>query len=257
MIKHSYDNMKAIIVSDLHIGSRYCLRESFVQFLQNIPQDYEFILNGDIIDNPYANMTSADQQILDRFAEMSSQQPVIWVRGNHDNGYIPDNLGKIQIKQHYAVHKRLFITHGDFFDEVMPHSWLFIKTFKILHDLRIELGARPVHVAQYAKKWRRFYSYLRKNVMLNAVHYARKNGFKAVTCGHTHYAEEQFVNGIQYLNTGAWTEQPTYCVRASANEIMLEKAADWVKRRNGSTTKTIHLSSGQRHKSDQSVSHRN
>ncbi|MGD9013697.1 MAG: metallophosphoesterase, partial [Desulfobacterales bacterium] len=103
MIKHSYDNMKAIIVSDLHIGSRYCLRENFIQFLENIPQDHEFILNGDIIDNPYANMRSADRQILDRFAAMSLQQRVIWVRGNHDNGYIPDNLGKIQIKQHYAV----------------------------------------------------------------------------------------------------------------------------------------------------------
>ncbi|NIV99428.1 hypothetical protein GWN26_09935, partial [Candidatus Saccharibacteria bacterium] len=74
----------------------------------------------------------------------------------------------------------------------MPQSRVFIKTFKLLHDLRIKLGARPVHVAQYAKKWQTFYAYLRKNVMINAVHYAREKGFKAVTCGHTHYAEEQF-----------------------------------------------------------------
>ncbi|MGD8460345.1 MAG: hypothetical protein PVH27_08345, partial [Desulfobacterales bacterium] len=79
------------------------------------------------------------------------------------------------------MHKRLFITHGDFFDEVMPHSWLFIKTFKMLHDFRIKLGARPIHVAQYAKKWKRFYGYLRKNVMHNAVNYAAKYGFEAVT----------------------------------------------------------------------------
>ncbi|MGD9102679.1 MAG: hypothetical protein PVF64_04075, partial [Desulfobacterales bacterium] len=118
-------------------------------------------------------------------------------------------------------------------------------------------GARPIHVAQYAKKWKRFYGYLRKNVMHNAVNYAAKYGFEAVTCGHTHYAEEQFVNGIKYLNTGAWTEQPTYFVRVSANEIMLEKAADWVKRLNASTTKTIHLPSGQRHKPGKPVSHHN
>ena len=223
MIKHSYDNMKAIIVSDLHIGSRYCLRENFIQFLENIPQDHEFILNGDIIDNPYANMRSADRQILDRFAAMSLQQRVIWVRGNHDNGYIPDNLGKIHIKQHYAVHKRLFITHGDFFDEVMPHSWLFIKTFKMLHDIRIKLGARPVHVAEYAKNWHRFYAYLRKNVMLNAVHYARANGFDAVTCGHTHYAEKQIVEGVLYLNTGAWTELLTHYLHITADDIALNR----------------------------------
>jgi UDP-2,3-diacylglucosamine pyrophosphatase LpxH len=216
--------MKAIIVSELHIGSRYCLRENFMQFLQNIPQNHEFILNGDIIDNPYGKMSAADQAVLDYLGKMSLRQKVVWIRGNHDNGYVPDNLGKIQIKQHYALQKRLFVTHGDFFDDVMPRSWIFIKTFKLLHDLRIKLGARPVHVAQYAKRWKSFYAYLRKNVMLNAVNYARENGFTAVTCGHTHYAEEQFVNGIQYLNTGAWTEQPTFYVHATDNEILLKNA---------------------------------
>ena len=137
--------MKAIIVSDLHIGSRYFLHENFMQFLNNIPQEVEFILNGDIIDNSYAKLGLADQQILDRFREISLRQKVVWVRGNHDNGYIPDNLGKIQIKQHHALQKRLFITHGDFFDDVMPRSRMFIKAFKMMHDLRVKLGARPVH----------------------------------------------------------------------------------------------------------------
>ena len=103
--------MKAIIVSDLHIGSRYFLHENFMQFLQNIPQDSEFILNGDIINTPYGKMKPADRQILDCFGEMSLGQKVVWVRGNHDNGYIPDNLGKIQIMQHHALGKRLFVTH--------------------------------------------------------------------------------------------------------------------------------------------------
>jgi UDP-2,3-diacylglucosamine pyrophosphatase LpxH len=218
--------MKAIIVSDLHIGSRYCLREDFIQFLHNIPRDYEFILNGDIIDNPYGKLSAADQKLIDCFGEMSLRQKVVWIRGNHDNGYVPDNFKKVQIKQHYALQKRLFITHGDFFDEVMPQSRLFIQVFKAMHDLRIKLGARPVHVARYAKKWQRFYAYLRKHVMTNAVHYARENGFNAVACGHTHYAEEQFVYGIKYLNSGAWTERPTFYVRVSADEIVLENAAE-------------------------------
>jgi predicted phosphodiesterase len=62
--------------------------------------------------------------------------------------------------------------------------------------------------------------------MLNAVNYAAANGFEAVTCGHTHFAEEHFVNEIKYLNTGAWTEQPTYYVRVTDNEITLKKTAD-------------------------------
>jgi UDP-2,3-diacylglucosamine pyrophosphatase LpxH len=249
--------MKAIVVSDLHIGSRYFLRENFVQFLQNIPQDHEFILNGDIINNPYGKMKPADRQILDRFGEMSFQQKVVWVRGNHDNGYIPDNLGKIQIKQHYALQKRLFVTHGDFFDDVMPRSQMFIKTFKMMHDLRVKLGARPIHVAQYAKKWKSFYGYLRKNVMLNAVNYALENGFEAVTCGHTHFAEEHFVHGIKYLNTGAWTELPAYYVRVTDNEMTLNKTADSAELLKSTRTETVDVSSHHHQNSPQAVSHNN
>ncbi len=218
--------MKAIIVSDLHIGSRYCLRENLIQFFENIPQDSEFILNGDIIDTPYAKMTFADQQLVDHLGDMSLRQKVVWIRGNHDNGYIPDQFGKIEIKSHYALQKRLFVAHGDYFDEVMPRSQMFIKVFKMLHDLRVKLGARPIHVAQYAKKWKHLYAYLRKNVMLNAVNYAAKNGFQAVVCGHTHFAEERFVNGISYLNTGAWTEQPTYYAKVTTDNITLNKVSD-------------------------------
>ena len=215
--------MNAIIVSDLHIGSKFFLYQDFELFLNKIPQDTEFILNGDIIENPYAKLKTADRQILDCFAEMSWRQKVVWVRGNHDNGYIPQNLGNIHIKQYHSLQKRLFITHGDFFDKVMPQSRAFIKAFKLMHDLRVKLGARPVHVAEYAKRWERFYGYLRKNVMLNAINYARENGFKAVTCGHTHYAEEQFINGIQYINTGAWTERPAYYLQLADNSIKLKK----------------------------------
>ena len=215
--------MNAIIVSDLHIGSKFFLYQDFKFFLNNVPQNADFILNGDIIDNPYAKLKPTDQQILDCFAEMSNRQKVVWVRGNHDNGYIPQNLGNIDIKPYYSIQNRLFITHGDFFDKVMPQSRAFIKAFKFMHDLRVKLGARPVHVAQYAKRWKRFYGYLRKNVMLNAVNYACEKRFKAVTCGHTHYAEEQFVNGIQYINTGAWTERPTYYLRLADNDMKLEK----------------------------------
>ena len=218
--------MNAIIISDLHIGSKYFLYQDFECFLNTISEDAEFIMNGDVIENPYAKLRPADQQILNRFEQMSYQQKVVWVRGNHDNGYIPQNLGQIQIKPYHSIQKRVFITHGDFFDKIMPQSRAFIKVFRMMHDLRVKLGARPVHVAEYAKKWKRFYGYLRKNVMLNAVNYAAKNGFEAVTCGHTHFAEEQFVNGIRYLNTGAWTELPTYYVRVTDNEIKLNKTTD-------------------------------
>ena len=98
--------MNAIIVSDLHIGSKYFLYRDFESFLNNISEDAEFILNGDIIENPYAKLRPADQQILNRFEQMSYRQKVVWVRGNHDNGYIPQNLA---YKKEYSSPMEIFL----------------------------------------------------------------------------------------------------------------------------------------------------
>mgnify|MGYP001826028557 CR=1 FL=1 len=215
--------MNAIIVSDLHIGSQYLQSQILENFLEALPEDHEFILNGDIIDQPYLKMNQSDQRILDRIEQISLGQKVVWIRGNHDNGYTPTGLGKVKVTSSYSIGNRLLITHGDDFDEIMPRSRAFMKAFKLLHNLRVKLGAKPVHVAEYAKKWKAFYSVLRKNVALNAVSCAAENGFEAVTCGHTHYPEDMVVDGIRYVNTGAWTELPTHYLHITADDIALNR----------------------------------
>jgi len=215
--------MNAIIVSDLHIGSQYLQARILEDFLEALPKDHEFILNGDIIDQPYLKMKKSDQRILDRIEQKSLGQKVVWIRGNHENGYTPTGFGKVKVTRSYSIGNRLLITHGDDFDEIMPRSRAFIKAFKLMHNLRVKLGAKPVHVAEYAKKWKSFYRVLRKNVALNAISCAAENGFEAVACGHTHYAEDMVVDGIRYLNTGAWTEIPAHYLYITADEITLNR----------------------------------
>ena len=215
--------MNAIIISDLHIGSQYLQSRILEDFIEAIPKDHEFIMNGDIIDRPYSKMTKSDQRILDRIEQISLGQKVVWIKGNHDNGYTPTGFGKVKETRSYSIGKKLLITHGDDFDDIMPHSRAFIRTFKLMHALRVKLGAKPVHVAEYAKKWKSFYRVLRKNIALNAVSCAIENGFEAVTCGHTHYPEDMVVDGIRYINTGAWTELPAHYLYITADEITLNR----------------------------------
>jgi UDP-2,3-diacylglucosamine pyrophosphatase LpxH len=218
--------MNSIIISDLHIGSPFFFSEAFERFIREIPESHELVLNGDIIDNPYTKLNPSLQRILDLIKQFSFRQKVVWVRGNHDNGYLPDQFGKVQFKRLHTVEHRLLITHGDDFDDIMPKNRLFMKAFKLMHNLRIKLGAKPVHVAQYAKKWDYFYRVLRHNVMMNAVKCAQENGYEAVTCGHTHYAGDMVIDGIRYLNTGAWTEAPAYFLHLTDDQMILNRFED-------------------------------
>ncbi len=239
---HQYSN-NAIIISDLHIGSRYFLYQECGRFLANIPEDHELILNGDVIDNPYSELKLPHQRILDIIARISHRQRVVWVRGNHDNGYIPQGFEKVEFKRFHTIGHRLLITHGYDFDDVMPRSQAFIKAFKLMHDLRVKLGAKPVHVAHYAKKWEFFYKVLRKNVMTNAVNCALENGYEAATCGHTHYPEDTVFNGIRYVNTGAWTETPIFYLLITPDEMALKKIDDSSGFRKAKSTTQSHVTS--------------
>lgn len=218
--------MNVIIVSDLHIGSRFFVNGTFEHFIGQIPEACELVLNGDIIDNPYMKLSPSHQRILDLIKLLSFRQNVFWLKGNHDNGYLPDQFGKVVFKRSHSVGNRLLITHGHDFDKIMPHNQWFMKAFMYIHAVRVKLGAKPVHVAEYAKKWEFFYKILRKNVLTNAVKCAIENGYEAVTCGHTHYAEDMIFNGIRYINTGAWTEFPAYFIEMNKENIQLKKVEE-------------------------------
>ena len=213
--------MNAIVVSDLHIGSQFFLHHDFEKFLENIPEDYELILNGDIIDDPKKELMPPHKRILHSIGQISQRQKVIWVRGNHDNGYARNGFEHIHFKTSYTIENKLLISHGCDFDEIMPRSQIFIKYFKLIHDIMIKFGSRPVHVASYAKKFELLYKVLRDNVMKNAVNCALENGYEAVVCGHTHYPEDRVYNGIRYMNTGAWTESPAFYLQMTGNQMTL------------------------------------
>ena len=202
--------MKAIIVSDLHLGSRYFLRELFMKFLDRLPPGADLVFNGDTIDLLHRGLLPEDQRVLDRIREESLRRRVVWIYGNHDEDYRMADPARIEFCMDYSIGKRLFVAHGYDFDNVMPYHRAFVRFFRLMHRLRIALGAEAVHVAHYAKKWHFLYDVLLKNVTMNAVEHAREQGYEAVACGHTHYMQDVMLGGIRYLNTGAWTEPPTY-----------------------------------------------
>ena len=172
--------MKAVIVSDLHIGSRNFVFHEFKSFIERVPSDYELILNGDVIDDPNQKLTPLHQRILDIIVRISHRQKVVWVHGNHDDGFVRDDIGEIEYKPLYKANNNVLIAHGHHFDQIMPMCKHLMSAFMLMHNLRIYLGAPHVHVSDYAKKWKLLYLVLRKNVMKNAVNCAKDNGCTTV-----------------------------------------------------------------------------
>lgn len=202
--------MHTIVVSDIHHGSKHCEIERFIAFLRGLPPDADLVLNGDVVNRLHHPFPERHLHALDLLRHESERRRVIWVRGNHDEDFELPDPARIVFTRSHAIDRRLTISHGHHFDNVMPRSRLFISVFRMFHRLRILLGADSVHVAYYAKRFPFLYAVLRNAVAMNAVEYARENGFQAVACGHTHYVEERTIEGIRYCNTGSWTEEPVY-----------------------------------------------
>jgi UDP-2,3-diacylglucosamine pyrophosphatase LpxH len=163
---------------------------------------------------------------LNRLVEESRRRRVIWIRGNHDDRFpIPTN-GNIQIEpDSYTLTNVLHIMHGDHFDFVMPNNRFFMKCFRAWHSWRIRSGAPSMHVSSYAKQYPRLYRFLTTRVKRRAVLFARLQGYSTITCGHTHFTEDTVLNGVRYLNTGSWTEDPPMCIRVDGSKVDLVEAA--------------------------------
>ena len=189
--------------------------------IQRLDESVVLILGGDIIDAPRQALTGEHKQAYDEILNRSNRCPVIWIEGNHDDGLRPAETNNIRFSLSHTIDKHVFIAHGDRFDNVTARSRRFISLFKIFHRFRVKLGAHPVHVADYAKKFGYLYRYFRRKVMYSAIDHGKAQHFTTVVCGHVHYAEDSLVEGIRYVNLGSWTESPSYCLLVDGESITL------------------------------------
>ena len=201
-----------IVLSDLHLGSPHCRRADFLKLLDHFQEPVTMIFAGDTFDRPEETcLGKEDQAVWERLTTRACVTPV-FIRGNHDENAAWFNPDIFPLLPEVAIPSvNMIVCHGDNFQINRGHHRLFLFLFRHLHRLRLRLGAPPVHVAEYAKHWSVFYRVLRRIVRENAVDYAREKGAEVIVCGHVHFAEDTWVKGVRYLNTGCWTEpDPRY-----------------------------------------------
>jgi UDP-2,3-diacylglucosamine pyrophosphatase LpxH len=218
-----------LVISDLHLGSDVCQAKLLEEFLEwGVNHSRELVINGDIFDDlNFTRLTKrhfACLRIIRRHSDRDDFR-LVWVRGNHDGpADIVSHIVGVEILDEYIYRNdriELLILHGDQFDT-------FVTNFTMLTDLACTLF-------YYIQKWmphrasrwiRRISKRWQRNgprVASGAVEYARSQGYKYVTCGHTHLPGEAEANGVRYVNSGTWTEHaPCPFVAVQGDHVRLE-----------------------------------
>lgn len=240
MYKSSHDqetaeltHVKTAFVSDIHLGSRYCQADRFLEFLQQHEID-ELYLVGDFIDGWRLRQTwrwpAVYHRIFHRLLLMQSEgTKLYYTPGNHDEflrHYLQD-FGFVNIDDEF-VHdaidgRRFLIMHGDKFDEVEQKCKWFsvfgatmyeflLWTNYSINRLRRAFGMSEWHYSGAVKmKFKGAVNYI-SDFETKIANHARNRDCEAVICGHIHAPTVQKIGEITYGNTGDWVEHCTAIV---------------------------------------------
>ena len=231
MIKH-----RAVIVSDLHLGTKSSRVDEFIEFLDNNPTEL-LILNGDIIDGWAINRGSkwkkCHTKVISKLLKLSNTTQIIWIRGNHEEfiqEFIGTSFGNIEIREDYVLRNKIWVSgdnyrnesyyifHGDIVDVfITKYKWLS-KIGSVGYDFALWLNRL---YNNYWRRWRKLpYQSISQKIKsgvkmatnyindfeTTALRMAEKKGCDGVVCGHIHQPEDIIIDGKRYLNTGDWVE---------------------------------------------------
>jgi UDP-2,3-diacylglucosamine pyrophosphatase LpxH len=228
-------SVRAIFLSDIHLGTRGCQAERLLEFLRSHEAEYIFLV-GDIVDfwamSRGICWTPAQNTVVQKLLRRARHGGKIYlIPGNHDEAlreYDDTAFGDIRVVREYihvaADGRRYLLIHGDEFDQVTRyHRWLavlgdigyntLVRVNGWLSWLRRRLG-RPGYwsLAGYAKRKVKTAVSFIFDFEDSVIRAARERGVDGVICGHIHAATVREDAGITYINCGDWVDSCTAVV---------------------------------------------
>jgi len=228
-------SVRAIFLSDVHLGTRACQAERLLDFLREHESDYLYLL-GDIVDFwamkrsvQWAPSHNTVVQKVLRRARHGCQ--VIFIPGNHDEAlreHAGIAFGDIRVESEWghqtADGRRYWLVHGDEYDQVTRHHRWVALLGDVMYDVLVRLNGILSLIrrrfgmtcywslAGYAK--RRVKSALQfifdfEDAALRA---ASQRGLDGIICGHIHSAVIREADGLTYVNCGDWVDSCTAIV---------------------------------------------
>ncbi len=227
--------VRAIFISDIHLGTRACQADRLLDFLREHPSEYLYMV-GDIIDfwsmSRGVYWTTAQNTVVQKVLRRARHgDKVVLIPGNHDEAlreHDGTDFGGIQVRNEHihttAAGQRFLLIHGDEFDQVTRyHRWVavlgdmayntLVRINTSLSWVRRRLGMSGYwSLAGYAKRKVKTAINFIFDFEDSVIRAVRERGLDGVICGHIHWAALRPMDGVTYINCGDWVDSCTAIV---------------------------------------------
>ena len=204
--------MRRLIISDIHIGSKFYKAEQVKELIESIDYD-QLILNGDILD--LIKVPIFTDRALSLFKAIDPSKEIIYVVGNHDlsfRGFIGESMGPVKFVNSYefSENDRTFrVEHGDTYDKGWVRDSFWIKLISLIQNslenyFDVDLTSWYISRKIKKRKLKRIWDLLDAN-----------SDVDVIILGHTHIPEAViWVNEKEeiktYINCGDWVSHTSY-----------------------------------------------
>lgn len=204
--------MKRVVISDLHIGSKFYKSEQLLKFLESETYD-ELILAGDVID--FIKIPTFTEKCLEIVKAVNYNKKIIYIVGNHDESLLKlvgKKIGNVEFRKKYTFEsqgRKFRIEHGDDYDRGVLHNKIFVKFLSVIQNM-LEFAFDFDFTTWWTEKQ------IKKHKLRSAIHIIRHHpNVDVFIMGHNHMPEAIiWVNADQsiktYINCGDWVTHQTY-----------------------------------------------
>ena len=204
-----------IIISDLHLGSEVSRASAAMRMLKGASFN-RLILLGDIFsDLNFGRLKKEHWRFLGYIRKLSNPKreiEVVWVEGNHDHGLsqVMSHLVGIRVYQEYAWEFdgiRHLAIHGHQFDRFLTRNLVLSRFLSGLHLGLQKLSFGKKRMIGFLERFDTAWLRLSAKVAAGALAHGESKSVQRVFCGHTHEALSLKRDGVEYYNSGSWTQE--------------------------------------------------
>lgn len=233
-MKDKIRHIEVSVISDVHLATMACNAKLLLKYLKSIHPDL-LVLNGDIIDAWRFSRNyfpKSHLKVIRQFLKMLEKGiKIVYITGNHDDvlrKFCDFKMGNLSIVNQYEFNlfnQKIWIFHGDVFDDIIHQSPFLAKTGAAIKGFLSLINEIINTVFKKIVPNKRFILYKSmKSRIINEraslvtfeksiAEAAIGRNVDIVICGHSHFPDEKVIedkNGsVKYLNCGDWVENFT------------------------------------------------